>query len=122
MRSTASSAQWTGGVAHHPSWLNRPPSSSSSLSSTGRCCRSRSPALIARFATMRNSHVRNDDRPGMIGRVGTIVGEAGINVSDMRVGRSFSGEAALMMIAWAPAAIMFSICAITTRENGPRSM
>ena len=27
MRSTASSAQWTGGVVHHPSWLNRPPSS-----------------------------------------------------------------------------------------------
>ena len=29
---------------------------------TGRCCRSCRPVLIARFTTMRNSHVRNDDR------------------------------------------------------------
>ena len=35
--------------------------------------------------------------PGMIGRVGTILGDAGINIDDMDVGRSPSGEAALMV-------------------------
>jgi D-3-phosphoglycerate dehydrogenase len=35
----------------------------------------------------------------MIGRVTTILGDAGINISDMDVGRSPSGAAALMAIA-----------------------
>lgn len=43
--------------------------------------------------------VRNDDRPGMIGVVGTILGEAGLSVSNMAVGRSPSGGAALMVLA-----------------------
>jgi D-3-phosphoglycerate dehydrogenase len=43
--------------------------------------------------------VRNDDRPGMIGFVGTRVGQAGVNISDMDVGRSPSGEAALMVLS-----------------------
>lgn len=43
--------------------------------------------------------VRNDDRPGMIGFVGTTVGRAGINISDMDVGRSSSGVAALMVLS-----------------------
>jgi len=43
--------------------------------------------------------VHNDDTPGMIGTVTTILGEAGINISDMDVGRSPSGAAALMAIA-----------------------
>ena len=42
--------------------------------------------------------VRNDDRPGMIGIVGTRLGTAGVNISDMDVGRSSSGEAALMVL------------------------
>ncbi|HEX6596949.1 MAG TPA: phosphoglycerate dehydrogenase [Acidimicrobiales bacterium] len=42
--------------------------------------------------------VRNDDRPGMIGTVGSKIGEAGINISDMDVGRAASGEAALMVL------------------------
>jgi len=42
--------------------------------------------------------VRNDDRPGMIGVVATGVGTAGINIEDMRVGRSPTGEAALMVL------------------------
>jgi len=42
--------------------------------------------------------VRNDDRPGMIGIVGTRLGAAGLNISDMDVGRSPSGEAALMVL------------------------
>jgi D-3-phosphoglycerate dehydrogenase len=43
--------------------------------------------------------VRNDDRPGVIGRVGTILGDAGANIADMDVGRSAHGESALMVIA-----------------------
>jgi D-3-phosphoglycerate dehydrogenase / 2-oxoglutarate reductase len=43
--------------------------------------------------------VRNDDRPGMIGRVGTILGESGVNIDDMAVGSSPAGEKALMVIA-----------------------
>ncbi|MCB0971316.1 MAG: ACT domain-containing protein, partial [Acidimicrobiales bacterium] len=43
--------------------------------------------------------VRNDDRPGVIGRVGTILGDAQVNIADMDVGRSVHGESALMVIA-----------------------
>ncbi|MBI2710307.1 MAG: phosphoglycerate dehydrogenase [Actinobacteria bacterium] len=43
--------------------------------------------------------VRNDDRPGVIGRVGTILGDAGININDMDVGRSPEGASALMVVA-----------------------
>lgn len=43
--------------------------------------------------------VRNDDRPGMIGTVGTVIGRAGVNIADMDVGRSASGAAALMVIS-----------------------
>ena len=43
--------------------------------------------------------VRNDDRPGMIGRVGTMVGEAGVNIADMALGRNTAGEHALMVLS-----------------------
>ena len=43
--------------------------------------------------------VRNDDRPGVIGRVGTIIGiDAGINIADMDVGASPNGDSALMVV------------------------
>ena len=43
--------------------------------------------------------VRNDDRPGMIGKVGTIVGEAGVNIADMDVGTAANGASAMMVLA-----------------------
>jgi D-3-phosphoglycerate dehydrogenase len=43
--------------------------------------------------------VRNDDRPGMIGMVGTAVGDAGVNIADMDVGRSATAGSALMVLA-----------------------
>jgi len=43
--------------------------------------------------------VHNDDRPGMIGRVGTLVGDAGVNISDMDVGRGPTGAHALMVLS-----------------------
>ena len=43
--------------------------------------------------------VNNDDRPGVIGRVGTILGDAQLNIADMDVGRSPGKGGALMVIA-----------------------
>ncbi|MFV2039235.1 MAG: phosphoglycerate dehydrogenase, partial [Acidimicrobiales bacterium] len=43
--------------------------------------------------------LRNDDRPGVIGRVGTILGEAEVNIADMNVGRGSDDVGALMVIS-----------------------
>ena len=45
--------------------------------------------------------VRNHDQPGMIGKVGSLVGEAGLNIDDMTVGSSPEGAKALMVLATA---------------------
>jgi D-3-phosphoglycerate dehydrogenase / 2-oxoglutarate reductase len=37
-----------------------------------------------------------EDRPGVIGTVGTILGDAGINIAGMEVGRKRAGGRALM--------------------------
>ena len=40
----------------------------------------------------------NQDRPGMIGKIGTLLGEAKVNIADMRVGRrSEKGEAVMVL-------------------------
>ena len=43
--------------------------------------------------------ISNDDRPGVIGTVGTLLGDAGINIADMDVGRVARSGGALMLIA-----------------------
>ena len=43
--------------------------------------------------------VNNDDRPGVIGRVGTILGDAGVNIADMDVARVSDASGALMVIS-----------------------
>ena len=43
--------------------------------------------------------VRNDDQPGVIGRVGSVLGDAGVNISDMAVGRSPEGTGAVMIVS-----------------------
>ncbi|MDQ3544760.1 MAG: phosphoglycerate dehydrogenase [Actinomycetota bacterium] len=43
--------------------------------------------------------VTNDDRPGVIGTVGTLLGDAGVNIADMDVGRSDTDGFAVMLIA-----------------------
>ena len=45
--------------------------------------------------------IRNEDKPKMIGNVGTLLGDAGINIDDMRVGTNDEGEAALMVLSTA---------------------
>ncbi len=42
--------------------------------------------------------IRNEDRPGMIGKIGTILGEHGINIGNMAVGRGAPGAQAMMAI------------------------
>lgn len=42
--------------------------------------------------------IYNSDQPGMIGLIGTILGEHNINIADMTVGRSRIGEVALTLI------------------------
>jgi D-3-phosphoglycerate dehydrogenase len=45
--------------------------------------------------------VRNDDRPGMIGVVGKVLGDAGVSISSMAVGPSRDADTALMVLATA---------------------
>ena len=42
---------------------------------------------------------RYDDVPGVIGRVGTMFGEAGVNIANMAVSRTKEGGKALMALA-----------------------
>ncbi len=42
--------------------------------------------------------IPNTDKPGMIGRVGTLIGKAGVNISGMQVGRTAVGERAVMVL------------------------
>jgi D-3-phosphoglycerate dehydrogenase len=43
--------------------------------------------------------ITNDDRPGVIGRVGMVLGDAGINIADMDVGRMETAGTAMMVLA-----------------------
>ena len=43
--------------------------------------------------------IRNDDRPGRIGAVGTVLGDAGVSIADMAVGQIEGTDSALMVIA-----------------------
>jgi D-3-phosphoglycerate dehydrogenase len=45
--------------------------------------------------------VRNDDRPGVIGRVGTVLGDASVNIDNMDVGKTPQAGSAMMVIATA---------------------
>jgi D-3-phosphoglycerate dehydrogenase len=43
--------------------------------------------------------IKNDDRPGVIGIVGTLLGNAGVNIADMDVGAAADARTAVMLIA-----------------------
>lgn len=43
--------------------------------------------------------VRNDDRPGMIGVVGTVLGDAGVSIAHMAVGQTAGAGTALMVLS-----------------------
>ncbi len=42
--------------------------------------------------------LRNDDRPGMVGKVGSVLGGAGVNINNMDVGRDRLGSSAMMVM------------------------
>lgn len=44
-------------------------------------------------------YIRNDDTPGLIGAVGTILGEAGYNIADFRLGRIANENEAIALIS-----------------------
>jgi D-3-phosphoglycerate dehydrogenase len=43
--------------------------------------------------------VRNEDKPGFIGRFGTLMGEAGLNIATLNLGRDKPGGNAICMVA-----------------------
>ena len=43
--------------------------------------------------------VRNEDKPGFIGRIGTLLGEAGVNIATFNLGREKPGGDAICMVA-----------------------
>jgi D-3-phosphoglycerate dehydrogenase len=61
--------------------------------------------------------VRNDDVPGVIGTVGSILGDAKVNIDDMVVGRTTTGAAALMVLSTA-SAVGDDVVAALRRADG----
>jgi D-3-phosphoglycerate dehydrogenase len=43
--------------------------------------------------------IQNDDKPGMIGALGTALANAGINIADFRLGRVFQGQKAVALVS-----------------------
>ncbi len=43
-------------------------------------------------------YVTNEDRPGFIGRLGTVLGEAGVNIATFHLGRDAAGGNAIALI------------------------
>ena len=44
-------------------------------------------------------YVANEDKPGMVGRLGTAIGDAGINIATFHLGRSEAGGAAIALVS-----------------------
>jgi D-3-phosphoglycerate dehydrogenase len=42
--------------------------------------------------------ISNDDSPGVIGRIGTVLGEAGVNIARMSLGRNHAGALAIVQV------------------------
>ena len=61
--------------------------------------------------------VRNNDVPGVIGVVGTILGDALVNIDDMVVGRTSTGQAALMALS-TTAPVGVDVIAALRAEDG----
>ncbi|NCC22645.1 MAG: phosphoglycerate dehydrogenase [Alphaproteobacteria bacterium] len=43
--------------------------------------------------------IRNEDKPGLIGALGTILGNAGQNIADFRLGRKAAGQTAICLVS-----------------------
>ena len=65
--------------------------------------------------------LRYDDVPGVIGRVGTLLGEAGVNIANMTVSRNREGGKALMVLSLDSPAIGRGARAASARASTTRS-
>ena len=61
--------------------------------------------------------VRNDDHPGVIGSVGTVLGDAGVNISGMTVGRSPEGKGAIMVVLTSAPVDVETLAALQAAEG-----
>jgi D-3-phosphoglycerate dehydrogenase len=61
--------------------------------------------------------VRNDDRPGMIGLVGSALGDAGVSITNMAVGQTAGGGTALMLISIDRAVSADILASLATRAG-----
>ncbi len=43
-------------------------------------------------------YVTNEDKPGFIGRLGTLLGNAGVNIANFNLGRSAQGADAIALV------------------------
>ena len=43
--------------------------------------------------------IRNEDQPGLVGQVGSILGEAGQNIADFNLGRKPEGDSAICLVS-----------------------
>jgi len=43
-------------------------------------------------------YITNEDRPGVIGAIGTLAGDSGINIANLHLGRSASGDGAIALL------------------------
>lgn len=43
--------------------------------------------------------IRNEDKPGLIGALGTLLGNAGVNIADFRLGRTEGGDSAVCLVS-----------------------
>ena len=67
--------------------------------------------------------IANDDQPGVIGEVGTILGKLGVNIATFALGRSDAGAIGVVNVdedASAPGALEKAVDAIKTSARGPR--
>jgi D-3-phosphoglycerate dehydrogenase / 2-oxoglutarate reductase len=59
--------------------------------------------------------VSNDDKPGFIGRLGTTLGEAGVNIGTFHLGRRDAGGEAILLLSVdsvLPDAVMASLAGL----------
>ena len=42
-------------------------------------------------------YVTNEDKPGLIGRLGTVLGDAGLNIATFQLGRAGSGGVSVFL-------------------------
>ncbi len=66
--------------------------------------------------------IHNDDRPGVIGRVGTVLGDAGVNIADMDVGRSVTTQAAAVMVIATTEPVSEAVVAALAAAEGVTSI